>query len=336
MRERALTPIQKLIISISLIIFLIMIGTVGLTLMEKQLTLFESLYFTVITISTVGFGEVVELHQHSRLFIIFLIVFSVITTTFAVSAIGQIVLEGQLRAILGRRKMKSKISKLSEHYIVAGFGRVGRQVIDAYRRRNVPFIILESDENVINRLEEEGILYVQGRATEDDVLIKAGVDKAKVLVSTLPVEADNVYLALTARDMNPSLYIICRADNPEGEKKLKRAGANNVVSPHILGGNRMAMASLRPNVVDFMQMTAMGEAGLGIEEVRLPAESRFSGQTLIDSKIKPEFGVTVIGIRKPDKRMIINPSPDEKMEANDILVLVGKTDELEKFTAEMA
>jgi voltage-gated potassium channel len=333
-REQVLTPLRKLIISISIILILVIGGTIGFSIIEGMPPL-EGLYMTVITLSTVGFGEVRPLHAAGRLFVITLIVFSVIAGTFAVSALGQFVLEGQLRNILGRRKMRSRIKRLSEHYIIAGFGRVGREVAHAFTRGKAPFIVIENNNATLNQLDAEGYLYVEGHATEDDVLLAAGIEKAKALVSTLPSEADNVYLALTARHMKPSLYIITRADHPDGEKKLKRAGANQVVSPHVLGGMRMAMASLRPNVVDFMQMTSMGESGLGIEEVTVPEKCRFSGKSLIDSRVKADYGVTVIGIKKADKDIVINPPPTALIETGDILLLIGSTDNLERFTGEM-
>ncbi len=334
MENTGFTPTRKLITSLIILVIIIVSGTVGFTVLENY-SLLESLYMTIITVSTVGFGEIQPLHPSGRVFVIILIIFTLMAGTFALSALGQVIIEGQIRAIMGRRKMESKIKRLTGHYIVAGFGRVGRQVTDTFVRRKVPFIVVENDNQAINQLEAEGYLYVEGEAVEDEVLMRAGIDRAKALVSTLPDEADNVYLALTARYINKELYIICRADHPDGEKKLKRAGADHVVSPHILGGNRMAMASLRPNVVDFMQMTAMGEAGLGIEEVVLPSESRFVGKTLIESNIKPNYGVTIIGIRRGKEKMIISPPPNETLNANDILVLIGNSENLEKFTTEM-
>jgi voltage-gated potassium channel len=291
---------------------------------------------TVITLSTVGFGEIQPLHTTGRIFVIILIVFGVASATFAASTLGQIILEGQIRRLMGRRKMESKIKKLKDHYIIAGFVRVGRQVAEEYVQRNVPFIIIEKDEEALSILNMSGYNYIDGEATEDEVLISAKIKQAKVLVSTLPSEADNVYISLTARHMNPELHIIARADNPGGERKLKRAGADSVVSPHILGGMRMAMSSLRPNVVDFMQMTSLGEEGLGVEEISVPVGCRFAGKSLMESGIKAEYGVTVVGIKKPNQKMQINPPPDANILENDILVLVGSIDELERLTREMS
>lgn len=335
MKNNGFTPSQKLLVSIVILVALAVTGMVGFSTLENM-SLLNSLYMTIITISTVGFGEVQALHTQGRIFVIFLIFFSMVAVAFAVSAIGQFVLEGQLRTILGRRKMQTKIQKLSNHYIIAGFGRVGRQVAETFLSRKISFIVIEKDNAALNQLDAEGYLYVQGLATEDDILMQAGVEKAKVLVSTLPEESDNVYLALTARHMNPNLHIICRADNPSGEKKLKRAGANYVVSPHILGGMRMAMASLRPNVVDFMQMTAIGGSEIGIEEISVPEGCSIGGKTLIESRIKADYGVTVIGIKKAGREMRINPPPDAMVEAGDVLLMVGSSDQLEKFTARLS
>jgi len=212
---------------------------------------------------------------------------------------------------------------------------VGRQGAREVVKKKVPFVVIEMDETAIKHLIEDDILFVQGKATEDEVLRKAGIESAKTLISTLPDEAHNVYLTLTARDFNRDLMIIARADFEEGEKKLLRAGANHVVSPHILGGQRMAMASLRPNVVDFMQMTALGEEGLSIEEVVIPPGCRFSGLTLIESKLKQEYNVTIVGLRKTDHRMTITPGPNTVLNEGDVLVLIGPTEDLERLSKEL-
>jgi len=332
--NETISPASKLTIAASIMIILIVVGTIGFMILEDYRPL-QAVYMTVITLSTVGFKEVKTLGPEGEVFVIVLIVFGVITATYTASVIGQVILEGQIRKVFGRRKMDSRINKLSDHYIIAGFGRVGRQVVDEFVDRRVPFVVIEKDESSLEYLDRHGYFYKIGEATEDDVLKEAGIERARALVSTLPSEADNVYLTLTARHINPNLYIIGRADNPGGEKKLMRAGANSVVSPHILGGTRMAMSALRPNVVDFMQMTAIGGSGLGIEEVAVPVNCRFSGKTLVESNIKAEYGVTIIGIKKPGLKMQINPPPDALIEEEDILVLVGSQDQLEKLSAEM-
>jgi len=334
-QNHTLSPAKKLQLAFLAIFIVVFAGVVGFTAFE-DMTPLEALYMTVITLSTVGFGEIQPLHTTGRVFVIILIVFGVASATFAASTLGQVILEGQFRRLMGRRKMESKIKKLKGHHIIAGFGRVGRQVAEEYVNRDVPFIIIEKDEASLDHLDTTGYNYIAGEATEDETLISARIEQARVLVSTLPSEADNVYLSLTARHMNPELYIIARADNPGGERKLKRAGADSVVSPHILGGMRMAMSSLRPNVVDFMQITSLGEEGLGVEEISVPVGCRFSGKSLMESGIKAEYGVTVVGIKKPNQKIQINPPPDAVILENDILVLVGSSDELERLTLEMS
>jgi len=334
MKDYALAPAKKLQLAFLAILIVVFAGIVGFTVFENM-TPMEALYMSIITLSTVGFGEIHPLHTSGRIFVIVLIVFGVASATFAASTLGQVILEGQFRRLMGRRKMESKIKKLKKHFIIAGFGRVGRQVAEEYINRKVPFVINEKGEASLDHLNSTGYNYIAGEATEDETLILAKIEEAKVLVSTLPSEADNVYLTLTARHMNPKLFIIARADNPGGERKLKRAGADSVVCPHILGGMRMAMSSLRPNVVDFMQMTSLGEEGLGVEEIMVPVGCRFGGKSLMESGIKDEYGVTVVGIKKPNEKMQINPPPDATILENDILVLVGSSDELERLTREM-
>ena len=228
--------------------------------------------------------------------------------------------------------MENKISKVSDHFIIAGYGRVGRQVALEFQKKNVSFIVIEKNEEGMQQLYRDGFLFIQGEATDDDTLRRAGIESARTLISTLPDEAQNVYLALTARDMNSKLHIIARADYDEGVKKLIRAGANHVVTPHVLGGIRMAMASLRPNVVDFMHATSLGESGLTIEEMVVPTGCELAGKTLIQSGLKKEYGITIIGIKKEDQEMNIAPDPETILEENDILVLIGKTQGLERLS----
>ena len=232
--------------------------------------------------------------------------------------------------------MENGIRKLNGHSIIAGFGRVGRQVGLEFHRRGEGFVVIEKGQESLQRLKEDGFLYLEGDATNEELLESAGIARAKTLVSTLPEEAQNVYLTLTARYMNPKLTIIARADFDDGEKKLRRAGANHVVVPHILGGTRMAMAALQPNVVDFMQMAASGKDGLLAEELVVPKDSNLTGQSLAGSNMKRQYGVTIIGIRKSSDRLIVNPSPETIIDSGDVLVLIGGRVELERLGKEIS
>ncbi len=328
------TPMQKLRGAIGALVSIILLGTLFFIVFE-EMPFLDALYMTVITISTVGYGEVQPLHLYGKVFVITLILASLAIGAFLASVIGQLALEGQLQAIFGRKKMENKIRKLKNHIIIAGYGRVGRQVAQEFQKKRVPYVVIEAEEQAVRQLIDEGILFVEGNATDDEVLRKAGIETAGTLVSTLPDEAHNVYLTLTARDINKNLKIIARADFDDGEKKLVRAGADHVVSPHILGGQRMALASLRPNVVDFMQMTALGEEGLSIEEVVIPSGCKLSGLTLVESKLKQEYGVTIVGIKQSEHRMIITPGPNTVLNEGDVLVIIGPTEKLEQLTKDL-
>jgi voltage-gated potassium channel len=329
-----LTSTQKLRIAIIGLGIVMLGGSIGFMIIE-DLTFIDAVYTTVITLSTVGYGDITPHDSKGRVFVLLLIVFGVLMVGFTVTVIGQIVLEGQLKEFYGRRKMENKISKMSNHFIIAGYGRVGRQVALEFQKKNVKFVILEKENSAIMNIYKDKALFVQGDATDDDVLRNAGIEKASTLISTLPDEALNVYLTLTARDMNRDLKIIARADYDDGVKKLKRAGADHVVTPHVLGGLRMAMASLRPNVVDFMHSTALGEGGLTIEEMLIPDGCSLAGKTLRESNLKQEYGINIIGIKKLNEDMSISPGPDTILNSEDILVLIGHEEKLEKLSKAM-
>lgn len=309
-------------------------GTVGFMYLENMDPL-AALYMTAITLSTVGFGEIQPLHTAGRLFVIVLIVFGVILAAAIAKFVGEWVLEGHFKHLVTRRKMESKLKKVSDHFIIAGFGRVGSQVATQFLARRVPFVIIEKEIAAAQRMMDKGALVLEGNATDDDVLQAAGIERAHTLISTLPEEAQNVYLTLTARHMNPKLRIIARADYEDGEKKLRRAGADHVVIPHVLGGIRMANAALQPNVTDFMNMAAMGEEGLLIEELRVPRNSFLVGKSLFVSGLKQSYGTTIIGVKQESEKMDINPNASTVINQGDILVVIGRTDDLERLNRDL-
>lgn len=307
------------------------VGTIGYKLIEHGSWL-DSLYMTVITIATVGFKEVFPMSDLGKIFTIFLIIFSTIILAYTIGTLGQFFFEGQFRNILGRRKMEKQISTLTQHYIVVGFGRVGQMVYSEFQRAGVPCVVIEREGASLEAIEKHAPLFVEGNAIDDEVLLEAGVERAKGLVNTIPDEADSVYIVLTARQLGPKLHIIARADTKAGEKKLVRAGADRVVLPYEIGGRRMAMASLRPNVVDFMTLESLGQhLGLSIEEVEVFKGSRVAGHTLRETELRSKYGLTVIGIKKPNGDLELHPSGDVIVGPGDILVLIGKTENLERL-----
>ncbi|MCD6250427.1 MAG: potassium channel protein [candidate division Zixibacteria bacterium] len=292
---------------------------------------FDALYMTVITLSTVGFSEVTPLTHAGRFFVVILIGFGVAIAASLAALMGQQVLEGHFQSLVTRRKMENRLKKMSGHYIIAGFGRVGRQVAKEFQAKGVPCVVIEQSETSADQIMAQGVVTMQGDATDDEVLLSAGIERAHTLISTLPEEAQNVYLTLTARYMNPKLKIIARADFEDGEKKLTRAGADHVIIPHVLGGIRMAKAALQPHVVDFMQMASMGDEGLLVEELLVPDDSSLVGKSLVDSKLKQTYGITIIGVKQPGARMNINPKAETILNGQDVIVMIGGEDDLERF-----
>lgn len=324
---------RRLRLAFIIILALFAISTLGLMVIEGW-SLIDALYMTVITLSTTGFREVHPLSTGGRILIMFITVFGVMSFLFLVAILGEIAFQGHITGLLLRRKMEKHIANIQHHSLIAGFGRVGRQVALEFTRHNVPFVVIEKHEEMVPKLTEAGYLHIIGDATSEATLQRVNITRAKTLVSTLPEESQNVYLTLTARYLNPDLTIIARADYEEGARKLEIAGATHVVVPHVLGGMRMAMASLQPNVLDFMRMTG-GTTGLVIEELQIPEQAYLVGKKLVDSGLKQRFDVTVIGIKKPNQELLINPSPQIVVDANDILVLIGLGEQLDKLSREI-
>jgi voltage-gated potassium channel len=309
----------------------IVFGTIGYSLIEGWPPV-ESLYMTLITLSTVGFGEVHPLSPTGKIFTMILVIFGVGGAAYTVSIIGKMIVEGEIRKVLGRRKMEKSLRDLRDHYIVCGYGRVGRRICKEFCIRKAPFVVVENDPQIVEQIENDGFLCVRGDSTEDSVLTSAGIEKAKGLVSAVANEADNVFIVLSARQLNPSLFITARADSDTAERKIKRAGANKVVSPYKIGGVRMALTTLRPNLVDFMKVVTFDkETGLVIEEIEVKPDSSLTQGTLKDSPIRREYGIMVAGIKKPGKDVFLNPSPETKIEAGDILIVIGEKEQLEKL-----
>lgn len=331
-----ITPESKLRLAILMLTILILGGTAGYSLIMGW-PLLDSLYMTVITMATVGFSEVRPLTDNGRVFTIFLIIFGAFSAGYAVSAVAQLVVEGQLEAILGKRKTERKVQNLKDHIIVCGFGRVGRQVADHFVRNRVPFLVLEKHQTIIQEAAQKEIIFLEGNAADDDLLEKAGIRRARAIVSTLPDDADNVYLTLTARQINPSVYIIARAESALAKKKLLRAGANKVICPHELGGSQMAMATLRPNVVDFLELASVVPGGekLLIEEITIGSTGNLAGKSLIDAAIKTEYDVIVVGLRKKTGEVVFNPPGEAVMERGDILVALGENEKMARLASDL-
>jgi len=312
-----------------LLVLIIGLGTFGYMLIEDWKVL-DALYMTVIALATVGFREVHQLTPLGQVFTVLLIIFGVGGVIYTIGTLAQLLIEGELQELLGRRKMEKQLQKIRDHYIICGYGRVGKQVCREFRQRRVPFVVVEKDPALLEELTCEGVIYLQGDSTEDHTLIEAGIERAKGLVLTIASEADNVFVTLTARQLNPDLFITAKADSPSAEKKIHRAGANKVVSAYIVGGTRMAIATLQPYVGDFLRLGELDkDTGLTIEEVQIAPGSPIAGKTLKDSALWEETGFNLIGIKTTTKEVLFNPPPDTMIQPGDILIIFGEVRKLE-------
>lgn len=322
---------KRLKIVLMVLAMVIVFGTVGYSIIERW-SLLDALYMTFITLSTVGFREVYTLSPTGKMFTILLILVGVVGVAYTVRVIAQLILEGEIKRLLGRRKMQKGLKELTDHYIVCGFGRVGGRIAKELSARRVPFVVIDNDPQRIEQAEEDGFLFVQGDSTADQTLLDAGIERAKALITAVANEADGVFIVLSARQLNPGLFITARAESDEGKKKLMRAGANKVISPYKIGAIRMALATLRPNLVDFMKVVTFDrDTGLTIEEIQIKSGSPLVGSTLKVCPIRKDLGIMVVGIKKVGKDVFLNPSPDTKIEAGDILIVIGEKEGLEKL-----
>ena len=319
-------PVRHLKISVCVLVLLVSFGTFGYIAIEGWDVL-DSLYMTVITLSTVGFKEVHNLSDLGKIFTMVLIVFGVSVIGYIVGSLAQIMFEGQFHRIIGRKKVEKSIMALQDHYIICGFGRIGALICKEFAAKPLPFVVVEKDAASIERMEADGhgYLFLRGDATADDTLLKAGIKKAKGLISVVTSDTENVYITLTARGLNPELFILARSGEEGSELKLKRAGANKVVSPYLIGGSRMAQAILRPTVVDFIEIaTGHEHLELQMEEILIPDHSGFVGESLATSGFRKETGVIIVGIKKDCGKMGFNPESHTKIEARDTLIVLGE------------
>jgi voltage-gated potassium channel len=317
-------PVRHLKISMLILLMLVSVGTIGFMAIEKWRFL-DALYMAVITLSTVGFREVHDLSDTGRIFTMMLIVVGVSVLGYIVGSLAQIMFEGQIQRVIGRKKVEKKIDALKDHYIICGFGRIGSLICKEFKANDLSFVVVEKDSELTEKLTEEGYLHMKGDATMDETLLKAGIKRAKGLISVVTSDTENVYITLTARGLNPGLYIMSRSGEEGSDIKLKRAGANKVVSPYIIGGSRMAQSILRPNVVDFIEIATGSEhMDLQMEEITIPSHSAFAGETLVSSGFRKEIGVIIVGIKKSHGKMVFNPHSQSKIEGGDTLIILGE------------
>ena len=329
MRKLLRSKFQKALL---LIVLILTIGTFGYMFMSGY-TFVEALYMTVITISTVGFGEIQPLNDQEKLFTVFLITTSIISFGYTVSAFTEYIISGQLFQQLKLKKVQKKIEQLEGHTIICGFGRNGKQAMVKLKNYKQDFVIIEKDEDVINTIDRDGFLNVHGDATLDEVLIRAGIKKASNLIAALPSDADNLFVVLTARQLNKNSKIISRASNETSYDKLKIAGANNVIMPDKLGGDHMASLVVTPDVNEFVgRLTIEGETTANLEEISVnDLPEKYLQKTILDLDLRKHTGCTVIGYKAPDNSYIINPEASLQLVKDSHLIVLGRPEQISKL-----
>jgi len=310
---------------------IVIFGTAGYMLLEDW-KLFDALYMTVITVSTVGFSEVHQISQAGRLFTILLVFFGVGFSLYIAAAVVQFMVEGRIRIILGRRRLEKKISRMKNHYIVCGYGRIGRVVCRNLKRKPFDLVVIEKNPELIPVMDADGVLYISGDASDEENLIRAGIKRAKGLVSVLASDADNVFLVLTARQLDPDLLIIARGSQEESKSKLRAAGANTVESPYDIGAASMAQRIIRPTVTSFLDLAfAHKRKDIQMEEIPVSASSDLVNVMLKDTGIRQKYNLIIIAIKKPGKSMLFNPSFEAMIEMGDTIIAVGEEANLQEL-----
>jgi len=312
-------------------IIVIVFGTIGYMLIEGW-NLLDAVYMTVITLATVGYGEVHKVSRIGQLYTIGLIFVGVGFCLYVAGAVVQFMVEGRIRIILGRRRLDKKIDHLKNHYIICGYGRIGRVLCNTLRRKPIDLVVVEKNSELLQVMEEDGILYVHGNAGEETNLVKAGIDRAKSLIAVLATDTDNVFLVLTARQLNPDLYIVARASQEESKTKLRAAGANIVESPYDIGALSLAQRILRPTVTSFLDL-AFGSKrkDIQVEEIPVYDSSSLVNVSLKDSGIRQKYNLIIIAIEESDENMVFNPSFETVIKAGDTVIAVGEEENLTRL-----
>lgn len=319
---------------VGLLTALTVTGTIGFHLLSPESTWVDCAYMSVITLTTVGYAEVVPLDQSGRVFVIMYLIVGFSVFTYSAFQIGHWIVSAEVRQLLERRRMDKQIQQLRDHYIVCGVGRMGRTICRHLRERGKPFVVVDIDEQRLRERCADGWLYVHGDATDDQTLRRAGIERARALATVLPTDADNVYVVLSARLLSSRLEIIARAAGDAAAVKIERAGANRVVSPYSAGALKIARFMLDPNIEDFLDIADQrGRGDLELADVQISGNSPFVGRKLSQTDLR-DMGIIIVGIRRANGERLIPPPADAVIESGDCLFAFGATAAMSRMIAE--
>ena len=320
--------------AVALLVCIIAGGTAGYMLVEGW-GAWDAFYMTIITISTVGYREVHPLSRPGQGFTMVLIVAGVGAALYTFTLVATMAVEGGLPKRLQRRRHERMLSEISDHFIICGYGRIGRIVAQQFLRQRIPFVVIERDPDRMHAALEDGALAVEADASREDVLRRVGIERARGLIAAVGTDAENVYAVLSARVMRPDLFIVGRAETDDATIKLKRAGADRVISPYQIGGMQMAQTAIRPAVVDFVELaTSSDNLELAMEEITIAPQSVLANQSILGANLRQRYGVIIVGIQRHDRRMEFNPESDTGILPGDKLVVLGRPDSLRRLEVE--
>jgi voltage-gated potassium channel len=319
---------RKIALWAACLVVLLVGGSLGFVWLQGW-NFFDALYMTVTTLTTVGYGEIHPLDHVGRIYNMVLILAGMGVLFYIIGGLVRVVIEGEIHAALGKRKVFKHIKRLKNHYIICGFGRIGEIIARQLRDRGLSLVVIENDPALISHLEESGYYSIAGDATREEVLLEAGIERARGLIAVVSSDASNVYIVLTARSLNPKLFIVARAEESGAEQKMLRAGADKVESPYEMGGQKMAQTIMRPTVVTFMELAMKEGVDWSMEEVAVGQSSPLLGVPLKDSGIRQKLDLILVAIKRADGEMLFNPSHETPILAGDTLIALGLRKNLE-------
>ncbi len=327
MRGHVQNPLVRFRLPAILLAFVIVFGVSGYVLIEHW-SVFDAFYMTIITISTVGYGEVHPQSVAGRVFSSLLIVVGVGTMLFGFGVFAETLAENAFGQFRRQNQMERRLQELRDHFIVCGYGRIGTEVVVEFDDHKVPYVIIDRTDEALGRLAREQRLFIDGDAASEDILHRAGIDRARGLISAVDSDERAVYITLAARALNPKLYIIARAGYPESIRRLELAGADRVISPYRMAGHLMAELAVHPAMVDVLDTLHHGESDIGLEEVLIQPQTRAIGKTLTDSGLLDSAGPKLLAVRRRDGTLHVNPSADLRLEEGDLVIALGSEQQL--------